>query len=97
MGDPAEKTDKPDFVQATMAWWEPLVAPPGIGKPSNRGELAALRRCKSLEELLFVPAYHRLFHRVSPLGWTHRPSVAAVAGLLCARQRGVYEGCGLCD
>jgi len=82
MGEAAEDTDQADFVKATLAWWEPLVAPPETGKPSNRGELAALRRCKNLEEVLFVPAYHRLFYRVSALGWTHRPSVAAVAGLL---------------
>jgi CRISPR system Cascade subunit CasB len=82
MGEPAEDTDQRDFVQATLAWWEPLVAPPETGKPSNRGELAALRRCKNLEEVMFVSAYHRLFYRVSGLDWTHRPSVAAVAGLL---------------
>ena len=82
MGEPAEDSAQPSFVEATLDWWEPLVSPPEPGKPSNRGELAALRRCKNLEEVLFVPAYHRLFYRVSALGWTHRPSVAAVAGLL---------------
>ncbi|WP_295542257.1 type I-E CRISPR-associated protein Cse2/CasB [uncultured Thiohalocapsa sp.] len=82
MGEPTEHTDQLDFVQATLAWWEPLVTPPETGKPSNRGELAALRRCKNLEEVLFVPAYHRLFYQVSALGWKDRPTVAAVAGLL---------------
>jgi CRISPR type I-E-associated protein CasB/Cse2 len=90
MGDPAEHIDKPDIVRETIAWWEPLVAPPETGKPSNRGELAALRRCKNLEEVLFVPTYHRLFYRVNALGWNDRLAVAAVAGLL-SRVKGEYS------
>jgi CRISPR system Cascade subunit CasB len=82
MGDFAEGIDNKAYVKATLAWWEPLVTRPEPGKPSNRGELAALRRCKNLEEILFVPAYHRLFYRVSALGWKDRLSIAAVAGLL---------------
>lgn len=82
MGEPVEATEKPDPIQATLDWWRPLVAPQETGKPSNRGDLAALRRCKNLEEVLFVPAYHRLYYRLSALNWTHRLSVAAVAGLL---------------
>ncbi len=89
MGEPAKDIDKPDGVRETIGWWEPLVAPPETGKPSNRGELAALRRCKNLEEVLFVPAYHRLFYRVSAIGWKDRLSVAAVAGLL-AHVKGEY-------
>jgi CRISPR system Cascade subunit CasB len=82
MGEPAQNDTQPDYISETLDWWGPLVAPPEHGKPSNRGELAALRRCKNLEEILFVPAYHRLYFRVRPLGWNERVAVAAAAGLL---------------
>jgi CRISPR system Cascade subunit CasB len=82
MGASAQNDTQRDYISETLDWWRPLVAPPEPGKPSNRGELASLRRCKNLEEILFVPAYHRLYFRVSPLEWTDRVKVAAVAGLL---------------
>ena len=82
MGEPAQNETQPNYISETLDWWRPLIAPPESGRPSNRGELASLRRCKNLEEILFVPAYHRLYFRVSPLEWTDRVKVAAVAGLL---------------
>ncbi len=82
MGDPAVPNAKKAYLAETLAWWRPLVEPQEPGKRSNRGELAALRRCKNLEEVFFVPAYHGLYFRVSALDWKHRESVAAVAGVL---------------
>lgn len=46
-----------------------------------RGDRAALRRCASLSEIVFVPAYHRLYRALAPLGWTDKLAVAAIAGL----------------
>lgn len=82
MEPPASNKNQPDHVGETYKWWNRLIAPPEPGKPSNRGELAELRRCKTLEEVLFVPAYHRLHYRLRPTGWSDRISIAAVAGLL---------------
>ncbi|EIC19434.1 type I-E CRISPR-associated protein Cse2/CasB [Thiorhodovibrio frisius] len=82
MGESLKDQNPAKVVDEVLDWWRQLVAPPETGQPSRRGELAELRRAKNLEEVLFVPAYHRLFYRVSAQGWAHGPSVAAIAGLL---------------
>jgi len=52
----------------------------------NKGDRAELRRCKNPEEVILVPAFHRLCNRIRPLmkneqqGWEMR--LAAIAGLL---------------
>jgi len=52
----------------------------------DKGARAQLRRCKTPEEVVMVPAFHRLCRRVRPLmkdereGWEMR--MAAIAGLL---------------
>lgn len=63
-------------------WWSSLTRAQEPGQPSNRGELAELKRCKTLEEVFFSPAFHRLFHRLAHTGWNRRSAVAAVAGVL---------------
>jgi len=63
-------------------WWDALTRPDEPGRPSRRGELAELRRCKTLEEVFFAPVFHSLYHRVAAAGWRHRPALAAVAGVL---------------
>ncbi len=56
------------------------------GLEDDKGSRAELRRCKRPDEVVMVPAFHRLCHRVRPLmkherdGWEMR--LAAIAGLL---------------
>ena len=56
------------------------------GLEEDKGSRAQLRRCKTPEEVVMVPAFHRLCRRVRPLmkgerdGWEMR--MAAIAGLL---------------
>lgn len=56
------------------------------GLEEDKGSRAQLRRCKTPEEVVMVPAFHRLCRRVRPLmkderdGWEMR--IAAIAGLL---------------
>lgn len=82
MGESLEKTASSRAIAEVHDWWAQLVKPTEAGQPSHRGELAELRRCKDLAEVLFAPAYHRLSYRVRPLGWNDSISLAAVAGLL---------------
>lgn len=82
MGVNTKETNKSAVMDEVQHWWRELVAPPASGQPSHRGELAELRRAKNLEEVLFVPSYHRLFYRLSAHGWAHRLNIAAIAGLL---------------
>ena len=80
MTEPAQKrTSAADVVHA---WWAELTAPAKPGQPSRRGELAQLRRCKTLEEVLFAPPYQALYHRAVAAGWGDRLRIAAVAGAL---------------
>lgn len=76
------EVEKPDPKTEVHSWWAELTKPPEPGKPSRRGELAELRRCRDIAEVLFVPAFHQLFYRIAPAGWKDRPRVAAIAGLL---------------
>lgn len=64
---------KDEAVAALRRWWQEL--------DKARGDRAMLRRCGSLTEVVFVPAYHRLYAAVAPHGWTDRLGVAAIAGL----------------
>lgn len=56
------------------------------GLEDDKGGRAQLRRCKTANEVVMVPAFHRLCRRVRPLmknerdGWEMR--MAAIAGLL---------------
>lgn len=93
MAEPAKSPPPTNVIGATLDWWCPLVEPTKPGKPGNRGELASLRRCKNLEEVLFVPAYHQLFYRVAALGWSDRISVAALAGLLAHVREDLTQRC----
>jgi CRISPR system Cascade subunit CasB len=62
-----------EVAAALRDWWQKL--------EEARGDRAALRRCGSLTEVVFIPAYHRLYAAVAPHGWTDRLGVAAIAGL----------------
>lgn len=58
---------------ALCRWWREL--------GEARGDRAALCRCGTLSEVMFVPAYHRLWTTLAPLGWANKEALAAVAGL----------------
>jgi len=60
-------------MQALAAWWQAL--------NDNRGDRAELRRCATLAEVAFTPAYHRLRLAVGKFGAPHDDSLALVAGL----------------
>lgn len=60
---------------ALDVWWREL--------NDNRGERAVLRRCRTLAEVFFSPAYHRLYLALSRIGdvYVDREGLALVAGL----------------
>ncbi len=64
--------DSPEL-QALDAWWRSL--------DDNRGDRAELRRCGTLAEVVFTPAYHRLRQAVCQSGRVHDDGLALVAGL----------------
>ena len=59
--------------QALMVWWH--------GLDEDRGERAILRRCSTLSEVFFSPAYHRLRSTVARIGYVDDEGLALVAGL----------------
>ncbi len=59
--------------QGLVAWWREL--------DKNRGERAVLRRSRTLAEVAFSPAYHRLRLSLSRLGSVDYERLALVAGL----------------
>ena len=59
-------------LQALDAWWQSL--------DDNRGDRAELRRCGTLAEVVFTPAYHRLRQRLCRCGVVHDDGLAVVAG-----------------
>lgn len=74
--------------QALVVWWREL--------DNNRGERAVLRRCRTLTEVVFSPAYHRLRLALSRFGYVNDDGLALVAGL-AARIRPNSEGCSIAE
>ncbi len=71
------------FNTAVTNWWRDMQpATEQDGQPKRRGELAELRRCNTLEELLFVPRFQVLRRDLYRAGYGYVSSVAAVAGIL---------------
>ncbi|MCG6537990.1 MAG: type I-E CRISPR-associated protein Cse2/CasB [Syntrophales bacterium LBB04] len=66
------KHDSPE-TQALADWWQSL--------DDNRGDRAELRRCTTLAEVVFTPAYHRLRFAVGKFGTVNVDALALVAGL----------------
>ena len=64
--------DSPEL-QALVAWW--------LSLDDNRGDRSELRRCGTLTEVVFTPAYHRLRQTVCRSGAVHDDGLALVAGL----------------
>lgn len=69
--------------ETLLAWWK--------GLERDRGERAALRRCKNLTEVAFVPCFHRLLRELSSHGKVNSERLALVAGL-AARVKGHDPG-----
>lgn len=55
-------------------WWN--------GLEKDTGGRAALRRAKTVEEVVFIPVYHRLFWQISRIRKVRRDNLARVAGLM---------------
>jgi len=70
--------------EALKAWWQWL--------DENRGERAVLRRCGSLTEVVFSPAYHRLRSMVSRFGFIDDDGLALVAGLAARIKENMDSG-----
>lgn len=62
-----------DEMKALTSWWASL--------KDNRGDRAELRRCATLAEVAFTPAYHRLRLAVNEFGGINYDALALVAGL----------------
>ncbi len=80
MDDPTAKPADP--VATINQWWTVLNARTEPGQPSRRGELSRLRRCGTLAEVMFDPAYQRLFNQIPDPKWKNRERIAAIAGVL---------------
>lgn len=74
MGEPylSFKKDSKEVRELTK-WWD--------GLDKDRGERAELRRCHTLAEVAFSPAYHRLRQLVERFGRADYDGLALVAGL----------------
>ena len=64
--------DSPEM-QVLAVWW--------LALDENRGDRADLRRCATLAEVVFTPAYHRLRLAVGKFGVNNADALALVAGL----------------
>lgn len=64
--------DSPE-TQVLFGWW--------LALNDNRGDRAELRRCSTLAEVAFTPAYHRLRIDLMKFGAVNADSLAMVAGL----------------
>jgi CRISPR system Cascade subunit CasB len=60
-------------LQALLTWWRLL--------DDNRGDRAELRRCATLSEVVFTPAYHRLRQALIHKGAVNDEGLALIAGL----------------
>ncbi len=65
--------DSPEL-HALTVWWRAL--------DGNRGDRAELRRCSTLAEVVFTPAYHRLRQAVLRYGKVNDDGLAVTAGLV---------------
>jgi len=74
--------DSPE-TQALVVWWQAL--------NDNRGDRAELRRCATLAEVAFSPAYHRLRLTLSKFGVVNADALALLAGLAARVKNDVHE------
>lgn len=64
----------PEACQALLTWWRDL--------DNNRADRADLRRCHNTVDVVFNPAYHKLWLALNKLGFGNRDSVAVIAGVM---------------
>ena len=76
-------TNNPDARSALVEWWG--------GLERARGARAALRRCRSAQEIAFVPAFHRLRHDLSRIAPVDAEKLAVVAGILSHVRKNDYS------
>ncbi len=75
MAEPSTTSDTaPDPGEIVRAWWREL--------KERRGDRAELRRAHTLTEVVFTPAYQRLWRRLRGSQWSKADSIALVAGVL---------------
>jgi len=76
-------TNNPDARSALVEWWG--------GLERARGDRAALRRCRSAQEIAFVPAFDRLRHDLSRIAPVDAEKLAVVAGILSHVRKNDYS------
>ncbi len=81
-----------ETVKALEEWWSEL-SERRRGRRGRGGDRAQLRRCRSSLEVVACPAFHRLFHRLQPLGRVDGSRLAPAAAVL-AHVKGQPEGPG---
>jgi len=67
------ETNLPREHKVLLDWWKKL--------EDNRGDRAALRRAAGIEQVMFNPAFHRLFRGLKGTSWTRAERVALIAAL----------------
>lgn len=77
------ETDLPLEHQVLLEWWQKL--------EDNRGDRAALRRAASIDQVIFNPAFHRLWRSLKGTRWQRSERVALIAAL-ASRVREHREG-----
>jgi CRISPR system Cascade subunit CasB len=70
---PATEPNLPREHQVLLEWWQQL--------EDNRGDRAALRRAASIDQVLFNPAFHRLWRSLKGTSWQRTERVALIAAL----------------
>lgn len=70
---PETETDLPREHQVLLEWWRKL--------EDNRGDRAALRRAASIDQVMFNPAFHRLWRGLKGTPWQRAERVALIAAL----------------
>jgi CRISPR system Cascade subunit CasB len=64
-------------------WWREMqLDQEEEGRRNFRGDLAELRRCKNLAEVLLAPRFQPLRWKLQKAGYAYMPACAAVAGIL---------------
>lgn len=70
---PETEAELPREHQVLVEWWNNL--------EDNRGDRAALRRAASIDQVMFNPAFHRLWRSLRGTPWQRAERVALVAAL----------------
>lgn len=70
---PESESAMPREHQVLLEWWNQL--------QDNRGDRAALRRAASIDQIIFNPAFHRLWRGLKGTTWQRAERVAVIAAL----------------